>query len=128
MGRALRLLCFCLCASDWSDSPPSANRFQAMRKSCSALALILATCAPPLSAQTLQCGARDTVLDMLTAQDQTRRAIGLAGRAVMEVFAAKDSARWTITLTMPDGRMCLLASGVAFDALDEVLPMRGTAL
>jgi len=99
-----------------------------MRKLCSALALILATCAPPLTAQTLQCGSRDTVLDMLTAQEQTRRAIGLAGRAVMEVFADVDGARWTITVTMPDGRMCLLANGVAFDTLHEVLPMHGTAL
>lgn len=99
-----------------------------MRKLCSAFALSLAMCAPPLSAQTPQCGPRDAVLDMLTAQDQTRRAIGLAGRAVMEVFAAKDGARWTITVTMPDGRMCLLANGVAFDTMHDVLPMRGTAL
>jgi hypothetical protein len=106
---------------------PCAGRTKFMRKSLIALAVSLAT-AVPLSAQPLQCGPRAAVLDMLAAQDQSRRAIGLSGRAVMELFAAPDGGRWTITLTMPDGPMCLLANGVAFDGTTDVLPMRGTAL
>lgn len=98
-----------------------------MRKIYCAFAIFLAF-SSPLFAQSMQCGARDSVLKMLVAQDQTRRAIGLAGRAVMEIFAAPDGTRWTITVTLPDGRMCLLANGIAFDITVEALPMRGTAL
>lgn len=80
----------------------------------------------PGAAQNLQCGPRERVLTMIAAQDQTRRAIGLAGQAVMETFAAPDGTRWTITVTLPDGRMCLLAHGIAFEAGDELFPSRGT--
>lgn len=76
----------------------------------------------PLSAQTLQCAPRENVLSMLGKQTQTRKAMGLAGRAVMEVFADPASMRWTITVTLPDGRMCLLANGQAYEATDEIFP------
>ncbi|MFU8898030.1 MAG: hypothetical protein ACNA7L_03970 [Roseinatronobacter sp.] len=99
-----------------------------MRKLYCAFMVAVASFGAPLSAQPLQCGPRAAVLDMLAAQDQSRRAIGLAGRAVMELFAAPDGGRWTITLTMPDGPMCLLANGVAYDGMIEALPMQGTAL
>lgn len=94
----------------------------------SRLFLILALCLAPLSAsaQNLQCAPRDAVLSMLAKQDQTRRAVGLAGRAVMELFAHRDGSLWTLTVTLPDGRMCLLANGTDFSARDEAFPARGT--
>ncbi len=90
------------------------------------LAAALAVAAPPASAQGLQCGPRALVLERIAATEQTRRAIGLAGQAVMETFAARDGTRWTITVTLPDGRMCLLAHGVAFEEDDAAFPARGT--
>ena len=84
-------------------------------------ALVLAL-SQPLAAQGMQCAPRAAVLSMLAQQTQSRQAIGLAGRAVMEVFADSASMRWTITVTLPDGRMCLLANGQAFEATDEVFP------
>jgi hypothetical protein len=99
-----------------------------MWKKCCAVIGLAVNFALPLSAQNMPCGPRDAVVQMLAAQDQTRRAIGLSGRAIMEVFAASDGARWTITVTMADGRMCLLANGVAFDATPAESSIQGTAL
>ncbi len=91
-----------------------------------ALAACLAATTLPATAQTLQCGPRERVLERIAAQDQTRRAIGLAGQAVMELYADAEGAHWLITVTLPDGRMCLLANGVNLEMPDEVFPARGT--
>ncbi len=92
-------------------------------------ALILAACLAltslPATAQGLQCGPRERVLDQLSAQDQTRRAMGRAGHAMMELYSQTEGGRWVITVTLPDGRMCLLAHGVQFEMRDEVFPVRG---
>ena len=74
-----------------------------------------------------QCDARDRLTALLADRyGEGRQALGLAGEAgVMELFASEASGTWTITLTLPDGRMCLMASGTAYEALDEDLPARG---
>ncbi len=82
----------------------------------------------PALAQNMQCAPRDAVLSMLAKQEQTRRAMGLAGRAVMELFAHADGSLWTLTITLPDGRTCLLANGSDFSARDEAFPASGTRL
>jgi hypothetical protein len=54
---------------------------------------------------------------------ETRRALGLAGEAaVMELYASGTTGTWTITMTLPDGRMCLMASGAGYEALTEKPP------
>ena len=75
-----------------------------------------------------QCDARDRVLAFLAERyGETRRSLGLAGdAAVMELFAAEDTGTWTITVTLPDGQMCLVASGSAYEAVTEDLPATGT--
>lgn len=90
------------------------------------LALVLLLCPLPAMAQSMQCAPRDAVLSMLAKQAQTRRAMGLAGNAVMELFAQTDGNLWTLTVTFADGRMCLLANGTDFSARDEAFPARGT--
>ena len=74
-----------------------------------------------------QCAPRDGVLTALTQKyGETRRGIGLAGtEQVMELFANADSGSWTITVTLPDGMMCLVATGQAFESLTEALPAPG---
>ncbi|MGP9789074.1 hypothetical protein [Roseinatronobacter sp. NSM] len=84
--------------------------------------------AAPVQAQALSCAPRADILARLADTAQSRRAIGLTGRAVMELFSAPDSAEWTLTLTLPDGRMCVLAVGTAFDAPGDMFPARGVAL
>lgn len=86
--------------------------------------LILATEA---RAAAPQCGARDAVLASLTDRyGETRRGLGLAANnSVMELFASDKTGSWTITVTLPDGTMCLVASGQAFEATAEDLPAKG---
>ena len=91
------------------------------------LALCLAVFASAAQAQTMPCGSRAQVLDMLAQAEQTRRAVGHAGQAVMETFAS-DVGAWSITISLPDGRMCLLANGQDYTARDEVFPASGRAI
>lgn len=74
-----------------------------------------------------QCGSRDQVTALLADRyGETRRAVGLAGEAaVMELYASDATGTWTITLTLPDGQMCLMASGAGYEAVTEDLPARG---
>ncbi|MDO9604970.1 MULTISPECIES: hypothetical protein [Pseudomonadota] len=74
-----------------------------------------------------QCGTRDLVLGQLTEKyGETRRSMGLAANnGVVEVFASPASGSWTITVTLPDGVMCLVASGHSYEAVTEELPARG---
>jgi len=90
--------------------------------------LILATLPMPTDAQQLHCLERARVLDMLeTRFGETRRAMGVAdGNAVLEVFASQTSGNWTITVTLPNGMTCLLASGHGFENMEAALPSLGT--
>jgi len=74
------------------------------------------------------CGIRASVVERLAATyGETRRGIGLAtGNVVVEVFASDATGTWTITVTLPNGRTCLLASGQHYEAMVEVLPPKGT--
>jgi len=73
------------------------------------------------------CGLRARVLDRLAQRyGETRRGIGLAANnTVMEVFASADTGSWSITVTLPDGVTCLMASGQGFEAMTEELPAKG---
>ncbi len=92
---------------------------------CMTLILTLFTPRGDAAAQSMQCAPRAQLLDQLGKVGQQRRALGLAGQAVMELYTANRSSRWTITVTMPDGKMCLLAHGNSFEALDEIFPAQG---
>lgn len=73
------------------------------------------------------CAERSFVLNELGVQyRETRRAIGLAANnTMMEMFASNDSGTWTLTVTMPDGTTCLVASGNGFEAVTETLSALG---
>lgn len=74
-----------------------------------------------------QCAPRQGVLAQLTQKyGETRRGIGIAGNAqMMELFASATTGSWTITVTLPDGMMCLVATGQSFEPLSEALPAPG---
>lgn len=74
-----------------------------------------------------QCDTRAAVTAILADRyGETRRAVGLAGEtAVMELFAADATGTWTITMTLPDGQMCLMASGQGFETVTGDRPARG---
>ena len=74
------------------------------------------------------CARRDTVLKRLTATyGEARQSVGLgANNSLVEVFASDKTGSWTITVTMPDGVTCLIASGQAYEALvDDKLTLPG---
>ena len=78
------------------------------------LALCLAVFATHAQAQTMPCGPRAQVLDMLAQAEQTRRAVGHAGRAVMDTFASETRAhtardrRYHLSCFLPEGAaVCL---------------------
>lgn len=84
------------------------------------LALTLLT-APAHARQ--KCGARGEIVQRLGNQyGETRRGLGLGGGdRVVEVFASDATGTWTITVTLPDGRMCLVASGQSWeDRMDDL--------
>lgn len=92
-----------------------------------AVALAVAAAAPPAAAESAQCGARASVVAHLaTTYGETRRAIGLAANdIVVEVFASAESGSWTITATLPNGMMCLLAAGQGYETVTEAAPAPG---
>ena len=76
------------------------------------------------------CGQRDAILDRLASHyGETRRGMGLgANNGIVEVFASDETGTWTITVTMPDGRMCLVASGESYEDSMDPLKTSGTPL
>ena len=95
-----------------------------------AIALILAaqTAAAQSADGGQQCATRDTVVSALTAKyGETRHGIGIAANnTVMEVYASEKTGTWTITVTMPTGVTCMVASGQGYEALAESVPVPGT--
>lgn len=87
---------------------------------------LMVLAADQLAAQQGNCAPRDVVLQRLAeGYGETRQAIGLGGNnAVVEVFAS-EAGSWTITVTLPNGVTCLIASGQAYEQLAEALPAMG---
>lgn len=67
------------------------------------------------------CAPRDRVIERLSiTYGETRQSIGVgSNNAVVEVFASPDTGTWTITVTLPTGLTCLVASGQGYEALAE---------
>lgn len=88
---------------------------------------IMALAAQQTVAQGRNCAPRPVVLERLADQyGETRQSIGVASNnAVVEVFASGETGTWSITVTLPDGMTCLVASGQSFETLAEALPAQG---
>jgi len=78
-------------------------------------------------AQGQNCAARDSVVARLASKyGESRQSIGMAPKGrVIEVFASLETGTWTITVTLPDGTTCLVASGQSYEALDEPVEPAG---
>ena len=94
------------------------------------LAASLAVAVLPAAAQTRNCAEREHVVERLAGTyGESRQSIGLAANnQVMEVFANLESGSWTVTVTLPSGLTCLIASGMAFEELEEPLTPTGSRL
>jgi hypothetical protein len=94
------------------------NAFLATLTAC---ALMLA--ALPAAAGGQSCGPRGKVVERLSTQfGETRRGIGLNnGNRVLEIWASDATGSWTVTVSLPSGRTCLLATGQAWeDRMDDL--------
>ncbi|MGH1464353.1 MAG: hypothetical protein ACRBBQ_03240 [Cognatishimia sp.] len=88
---------------------------------------LLAVAGTQVNAQNQRaCAPRESVVQRLaTGYGETRRSIGLGNNnAMVEVFASDESGSWTITVTMPNGVTCLVATGQSYEALAETLPLQ----
>lgn len=87
-----------------------------------AMQMMLAVSLPgAVSAQGRSCAPRVVVVERLEQKyGETRQAIGIGQQGmVMETFASDETGSWTITVTMPTGMTCLMASGQAYESVAE---------
>ena len=93
---------------------------------------LLILCASFAFGQTARnCAPRDVIVSILGDRyGESRRSIGIGSdNRVMEVFASEETGTWTITLTMPGGMTCLMASGQSYEGMTGLDPQpKGTAL
>lgn len=83
------------------------------------LAVALTVMAGAAEAQT-NCAPRASALAQLSDRwGETRRSTMLANGRVIEVYAAAQTGTWTILATSPDGRSCVMVSGIAYE---DVMP------
>lgn len=83
-----------------------------MRTTLALAALVLAA---PAAAQQ-HCAPRERVIERLeTVYGEARNAYGLtAGGDLMEFWVNVETRSWTFTVTVTDGRTCLIATGEDF--------------
>ncbi|MEM6306584.1 MAG: hypothetical protein AAF701_01200 [Pseudomonadota bacterium] len=75
--------------------------------------------AAPGVGQPQNCAPRDSVLTRLSNDyGETRRSVAMGqNETVVEVFASDTTGSWSITVTLPNGLTCLVASGQAYEAV-----------
>lgn len=76
------------------------------------------------AAQGRNCAPREVVIERLADKyGESRQNVGIGGQGLMmETFASTETGTWTITVTMPNGITCLMASGQSFEVLAQTLP------
>jgi hypothetical protein len=72
--------------------------------------------AVPGAAQAALCGNRNAIVDTLkTKYNESRQAIGVAGTdSVVELYIS-EAGTWTMLVTSPNGRTCIMAAGHSWD-------------
>lgn len=76
----------------------------------------------PSIAGDLPCGDRDDILSQLgTKYKEAPAAVGISNNGgLIEVLTSTDGSTWTIILSMPNGKSCLLAAGEEWHAVEHV--------
>ncbi len=88
------------------------RRFAVASAALLAFVGVLTVAGLPAAAQSPQCGAREAVLDRLSAKyGEQPVSIGVtATGSLLEVLASPEGS-WTIVVTVPGGPTCLVSSG-----------------
>lgn len=89
-----------------------------------AMAALCLAMATPVFGQPSACAERAKVVERLTSDyGETVQSMGLgANNGMMEVFASEETGSWTITVTLPSGQTCLIASGQHFEKIKAAAP------
>ncbi len=85
-----------------------------------ALAALTAAAASPASAQSA-CGPREQLVKLLADQykeDPVGMGLAQPGQ-VLEVFAS-SSGSWTMVITLPDGKACMIAAGDNWEMVTKI--------
>ena len=71
------------------------------------------------------CSDHETMVRHLAeGWGESRVSVALdAGNSMVEVFASPETGTWTMTVTRPGGPTCMIASGHAFESIEEPLPV-----
>ena len=79
--------------------------------------ILLALGATSASAQNRNCGERTEIIERLqSGYGETRAGACLSTtNGIVEVFASEDTGTWTIILTLPTGKSCLVAAGNSWE-------------
>lgn len=95
-----------------------------MQKFLLPLSLLTAFTLPSAAWAQMACGDRERIVGQLAKKyGETPQSIGLGrNQGVVETFASDKTGTWTIILTTPEGRSCLLAAGEGFEALEPKAP------
>lgn len=72
--------------------------------------------ATPADAQDIACGSREEMTERLKRSfGEAQTGLGLVSAArVLEVWSSRETGTWTILMTDPSGRSCLVAAGEAW--------------
>lgn len=81
----------------------------------------------PSAVHAQACGPRDQVVERLANTfGETVQSVGLgSNNGIVEVYASTETGTWTITVTMPSGSTCLIASGNAFEPMTGATQAKG---
>ena len=76
-------------------------------------------------AQSAQCTDHEAMQRMLAENwGESRQSIALdAADSMVELFVSAETGTWTLTVTQPGGPTCMVASGHAFEKVNEPLPV-----
>jgi hypothetical protein len=87
-----------------------------------AAAALVAASAVPAQAQAPACVKRvDLIKHLSNKYHEAPAAVGLADNgSLLEVFASKSGETWTVTVTMPNGISCMVATGQNWQDLPRV--------
>ena len=70
------------------------------------------------AAEARSCGDRAKIIERLQSKyGEERNGAGLASNnGIVEVFSSAETGTWTIIVTMPSGRSCLVAAGEGWES------------
>jgi hypothetical protein len=76
-------------------------------------------------AEGAQCSEHGAMTRMLAENwGESRQSIALdAADSMVELFASSETGTWTLTVTEPGGPTCMIASGHAFEMVEDPLPV-----